>query len=125
MKLLRLLWVALLLLVADVHGAPLRLDFGPSYTQVERILGLPGPALAVWIDLRVGCGEKVEVGQKIAVQRNALGRVVLEYLAPAKGRVEMTAHGRDGEPGNTILEIEALGSRESCIAGDCSEVVAH
>lgn len=124
MKYLWVLGVTLLLVAAAAQAAPVRLDFGLPYTQIERFLGQPNPAGAVWFQLHVSCGEKVRPGQKIAVQHNALGRVVLEYHAGTAGRVEMNARGNRAEPSNTILEIETING-EGCAAGDCAHVVAH
>lgn len=88
MKLLRLL--GLLSLVAVVN----------AWADPRDTVGA-----GVWIDLYVDNGDAVVAGQKLAVQRNARGRIVQEYTAGADGRVKVTVRG---EPGETVLEIHTL-----------------
>lgn len=125
MKYLWVLGVTLLLVPAGVQAAAVQLEFGPAYAQIERILGPPDTAGTAWFQLHVGCGERIRAGQTIAVQRNVLGRIVLEYHAGTSDRVEMIARGNRTEPDNTILEIETFNNPDRCAAGDCPQVVAH
>ncbi|WP_323846495.1 hypothetical protein [Microbulbifer magnicolonia] len=74
-----------------------------------------------WIQLFVCRGEKVKAGQKLAVQRNAFGKVVLEYVARTSGKVAVSGR-MDLGPDSTILEIGTVAAGESCAGSLCQEM---
>lgn len=77
-----------------------------------------------WIQLFVYRGEIVKAGQRLARQRNAQGKVVLEYFAASAGAVAI--EGRVGLGAiDTRLLIETLERREDCRADDCEQVATH
>ncbi|WP_308365282.1 MULTISPECIES: hypothetical protein [unclassified Microbulbifer] len=71
-----------------------------------------------WIQLLVCPGEKVTAGQKLAVQRDARGTVVQEYISGAGGEVTITGRIAPGSS-DTILEIGTLSASDTCGDGDC------
>jgi predicted deacylase len=56
-----------------------------------------------FVDLLVELNQAVQVGQKLAVQRNAFGEVVTEYISPVAGEVGGRRTDATAEPGTTIL----------------------
>ncbi|SHF90790.1 hypothetical protein SAMN04487965_2921 [Microbulbifer donghaiensis] len=73
-----------------------------------------------WIQLYVFRGEVVKTGQRLAVQRNAFGRVILEYVAGSSGEVKVDGRVALG-PRNTTLEIEMVGGEDGCANRDCPD----
>jgi len=49
--------------------------------------------------------DKVKVGQKLTVQRNAFGEVVAEYVSAADGEVGALRSDASSEPGNVLVFI--------------------
>jgi predicted deacylase len=56
-----------------------------------------------FVELLVELNEKVEVGQKVAVQRNAFGDVLVEYQSPVAGEVGARRTDATAEPGSPLL----------------------
>lgn len=56
-----------------------------------------------FVELLVNLNDKVEVGQKVAIQRNAFGEVVAEYTSPVAGEVGARRTDATAEPGTTLL----------------------
>ena len=66
------------------------------------------PVLATrggFIELLVKPNDKVEAGQKLAVQRNAFGEVVTEYTSGVGGKVVACRTDATSEPGNMLVTI--------------------
>jgi predicted deacylase len=58
-----------------------------------------------FIELLVKLNDKVDVGQKVAIQRNAFGEVVAEYTAPVAGEIAALRTDATSEPGNILVNI--------------------
>jgi predicted deacylase len=56
-----------------------------------------------FLELLVALKDKVEVGQKVAIQRNAFGEVVAEYTSPVAGQVGARRTDASIEPGTPFL----------------------
>ncbi|HEX6012635.1 MAG TPA: succinylglutamate desuccinylase/aspartoacylase family protein [Geminicoccaceae bacterium] len=119
-------------LTAEI-GAPRRLDHGLIPLFVEGTMNVlkhhgvvPGPmgrtgrdtgifvaggAHAVlathggFVELLVDLNDKVEVGQKVAVQRDTFGEVVAEYASGVAGEVAARRTDATSEPGNPLVFI--------------------
>jgi hypothetical protein len=65
----------------------------------------------------VKLNDTVKKGQKLAIQRNAFGEVVHEYVAQIDGRVAIIGTDAVRERGVDIVSI--LGNRSECAAGAC------
>ena len=66
------------------------------------------PVLATrggFIELLVKPNDKVEAGQKLAVQRNAFGEVVTEYASGVGGKVVACRTDATSEPGNMLVTV--------------------
>jgi predicted deacylase len=66
------------------------------------------PVLATrggFIELLVKPNDKVEAGQKLAVQRNVFGEVVAEYSSGVAGKVVACRTDATSEPGNTLVTV--------------------
>jgi predicted deacylase len=66
------------------------------------------PVLATqggFVELLVKLNDKVEAGQKVAVQRNAFGEVVAEYKTGVSGEVAAYRSDATSEPGNMLMTI--------------------
>ena len=57
------------------------------------------------VELLVKLNDKVEVGQKVAVQRNAFGEVVAEYASGVSGEVVAYRTDSTSEPGNMLVTV--------------------
>jgi predicted deacylase len=49
--------------------------------------------------------DKVEAGQKLAVQRNAFGEVVAEYTSGVSGEITACRTDATSEPGNMLVSV--------------------
>ncbi|MGB3537208.1 MAG: succinylglutamate desuccinylase/aspartoacylase family protein [Mesorhizobium sp.] len=58
-----------------------------------------------FVELLVELNDKVETGQKVAVQRNTFGEIVAEYTAPASGEIAARRTDATCEPGNPLVFI--------------------
>ena len=58
-----------------------------------------------FVELLVGLNDRVEAGQKLAVQRNAFGEIVAEYTSGVSGKVAACRTDATSEPGNMLLSI--------------------
>ena len=58
-----------------------------------------------FVELLVRLNEKVEAGQKVAVQRNAFGEVVAEYASAVAGEVAALRTDATAEPGNPLVMV--------------------
>jgi uncharacterized protein len=56
-----------------------------------------------FVELLVELNDKVEVGQKVAIQRNAFGEVVAEYTSPVAGEVGARRTDATAEPGTPLV----------------------
>jgi predicted deacylase len=58
-----------------------------------------------FVELLVGLNDKVEAGQKVAIQRNAFGEVVAEYTCGVAGEVAARRTDATAEPGTPLAFI--------------------
>lgn len=58
-----------------------------------------------FVELLVKLNEKVEAGQKVALQRNAFGEVVAEYFSGVSGRILAYRTDATSEPGNILVTV--------------------
>ena len=58
-----------------------------------------------FVELLVKLNDKVEVGQKVAIQRNTFGEVVAEYTSGVSGEVASYRTDATSEPGNILVSI--------------------
>jgi predicted deacylase len=58
-----------------------------------------------FIEVLVKLNDKVEAGQKLAVQRNAFGEVVAEYTSGVSGQVMACRTDATSEPGNILVSV--------------------
>jgi predicted deacylase len=58
-----------------------------------------------FVEFLVGLNDKVEAGQKLAVQRNAFGEVIAEYSSGVSGEVSACRTDATSEPGNMLMSI--------------------
>ena len=66
------------------------------------------PVLATrggFVELLVKLNDKVEAGQRVAVQRNAVGEVVAEYSSGVTGEVASYRTDATSEPGNILVTV--------------------
>lgn len=63
-----------------------------------------------FLQLLVNLNDRVEVGQKVAIQRNAFGEVVAEYTSPVAGEVGARRTDASVEPGTPFLFYLIQGS---------------
>jgi predicted deacylase len=74
------------------------------------------PVLATqggFIELLVKLEGDVTAGQKLAIQRNAFGEVMAEYISPVNGRIGGMRSDTTSEPGNVLMFILADGATVS------------
>ena len=58
-----------------------------------------------FVELLVKLNDKVEVGQKVAIQRNTFGEVVAEYTSGVSGEVASYRTDATSEPGNILVSV--------------------
>jgi predicted deacylase len=58
-----------------------------------------------FVELLVGLNDRVEAGQKLAVQRNAFGEIVAEYSSGVSGEVMACRTDATSEPGNLLVSV--------------------
>jgi uncharacterized protein len=58
-----------------------------------------------FVELLVELNDKVEAGQKLAIQRNAFGEVVAEYSSEVAGEIALRRTDATAEPGTLLLAI--------------------
>ncbi len=58
-----------------------------------------------FVEMLVKPNEKVDAGQKLAVQRNAFGEVVAEYTSGVAGKVAACRSDATSEPGNMLVTV--------------------
>jgi len=58
-----------------------------------------------FVELLVNLNDKVEVGEKVAIQRNTFGEVVAEYTSEVTGEVALRRTDATAEPGTLLLAI--------------------
>ena len=74
------------------------------------------PVLATqggFIELLVKLEDDVTAGQKLAIQRNAFGEVMAEYVSSVNGRIGGMRSDATSEPGNVLMFILAGGATVS------------
>jgi uncharacterized protein len=74
-----------------------------------------------FLDMQVGLKDKVTVGQRVAIQRNAFGETVAEYSSPVAGQVAVIKLDAMIEPGGRVMTILYNGPDLPCPAGNCPE----
>ncbi|MFC6633420.1 hypothetical protein [Microbulbifer taiwanensis] len=112
--------VCLFLLILPFAGAAWANNTSPQpLGKIGALLDIESVRAGDWIQLFVCRGERVEAGQRLAVQRNGSGRVVQEYIAGSSGRA--TVAGRVGLGAiDTTVEIGTVSTGDSCAGRDCS-----
>jgi len=82
---------------------------GRTGKDVQVFIGRGGaPVLAThggFLENLVRVGEKVEAGQKIAIQRNGFGEVVAEYTSPVPGEISGMRSDAIAQPGDNVAFI--------------------
>ena len=68
------------------------------------------------VELLVGLNDKVEAGQKVALQRDTFGEVVAEYTCRVAGEVAACRIDATAEPGNPLVFILFNSARPEGIA---------
>jgi predicted deacylase len=58
-----------------------------------------------FVELLVKLNDKVEAGQRVAVQRNTFGEVVAEYTSGVTGEVGACRTDATSEPGNMLVAV--------------------
>jgi hypothetical protein len=58
-----------------------------------------------FVELLVKLNDRVETGQKVAVQRNTFGEVVAEYTSGVSGEVAAYRTDSTSEPGNMLVTV--------------------
>jgi uncharacterized protein len=58
-----------------------------------------------FVELLVKLNDKVEAGQKVAVQRNTFGEVVAEYTSGVSGEIASYRTDATAEPGNILVSV--------------------
>lgn len=58
-----------------------------------------------FVEVLVALNDKVEAGQKVAIQRNAFGEVIAEYTSGVTGEVVAYRSDATSEPGNMLLTV--------------------
>ena len=58
-----------------------------------------------FVELLVELNDKVETGQKVAIQRNTFGEVVAEYTSEVAGEIAVRRTDATAEPGTLLLAI--------------------
>jgi uncharacterized protein len=58
-----------------------------------------------FVEVLVALKDKVEAGQKVAIQRNAFGEVIAEYTSGVSGEVVAYRTDATSEPGNMLLTV--------------------
>jgi uncharacterized protein len=58
-----------------------------------------------FVELLVGLNDKVDLGQKVAIQRNAFGEVVAEYTSGVAGEVAACRTDATSEPGTPLVFV--------------------
>jgi uncharacterized protein len=58
-----------------------------------------------FVELLVRLNDKVEAGQKVAIQRNAFGEVVAEYNSGVSGEIAAYRSDATSEPGNMLVTV--------------------
>jgi predicted deacylase len=58
-----------------------------------------------FIEWLVKITDNVRAGQKLAIQRNAFGEVLAEYISPVQGRISALRSDATSEPGNVLAFI--------------------
>jgi predicted deacylase len=69
-----------------------------------------------FVELLVGLNDKVDAGQKVALQRNAFGEVVAEYTCMVAGEVAACRTDATAEPGTPLVFILFNSARPEGIA---------
>jgi predicted deacylase len=71
-----------------------------------------------FVELLVKLGDKVTIGQKLAVQRNSFGDIREEFTSSVEGAVLGTDALR--EPGARLMEILVNRTDQKCVNGGCA-----
>ena len=58
-----------------------------------------------FVEVLVALNDKVEAGQKVAIQRNAFGEVIAEYTSGVSGEILAYRTDATSEPGNMLLTV--------------------
>ena len=79
-------------------------------SAVKRVLARAGHQAVLatnggFVELLVKLNDKVEAGQRVAVQRNTFGEVVAEYTSGVTGEVTACRTDATSEPGNMLVAV--------------------
>jgi uncharacterized protein len=58
-----------------------------------------------FVEVLIALNDKVEAGQKVAIQRNAFGEVIAEYTSGVSGEILAYRTDATSEPGNMLLTV--------------------
>jgi predicted deacylase len=58
-----------------------------------------------FLDMLIKPNDKVEAGQKLAIQRNAFGEIVAEYSSGVSGKIVACRSDATSEPGNMLVTV--------------------
>jgi uncharacterized protein len=92
--------------VLRLHGlitSPMGRTGKDSNVFVGGIMGASISTHGGFLELLVELKQEVQVGQKVAIQRNAFGEVVAEYTSPIAGRVGARRTDASVEPGTPFI----------------------
>jgi len=92
--------------VLKLHGlvaGPMGRTGADSGLLVANTMGAVLSSHGGFVELLVELNEKVEAGQKVAIQRNAFGEIQAEYTSPVSGEVAARRTDATAEPGTPLL----------------------
>lgn len=72
-----------------------------------------------FVELLVKLGDKVTIGQKLAIQRNSFGDVRQEFTSPVDGEIAVLGTDALREPGARLMEILVNRTDQKCANGGC------
>jgi predicted deacylase len=72
-----------------------------------------------FVELLVKLGDKVKVGQKLAIQRNSFGDISEEFMSRVEGEVAILGTDALREPGARLMEILVQRTDQKCANGGC------
>jgi hypothetical protein len=93
-------------------------DAGTFYGDAfHTVRATHGGFLELLVDLR----DRVKAGQKVAIQRNSFGEVVMEYTSDVAGEVSTIQRDAMIEPGTRVVQILYDSPDPQCDGGGCGE----
>ena len=73
-----------------------------------------------FVELLVKLGDKVTIGQKLAVQRNSFGDIREEFTSSVEGEIAVLGTDALREPGAGLMEILVNRTDQKCVNGGCA-----